>query len=286
MDKQPRETRMSSGTPFGRLIRQRRVALGLSPAGLADLVGRSASSVRSWERGSSTPTDENVLRSVAAVLGIEEGALRSAIGMPGEVPREELEEVGGERLAAFTGEVPEQDETPGQLGPVDDQDDADTPTPEGRSGEQMPAPRPVDTIDEVEGVYALNEAPEEPLAVATPVEDSTPPAGDLETQATVGEQPDTVAGDMQVGSRGDEIPAATATAAGMTSRTVAMPVSEPPAHGAAHSYLNDPDQMMTYWVRTVATVAFGVFLIVVLFWALARLGDSIGEVWDLFQAGT
>ena len=33
-------------------------------------------------------------------------------------------------------------------------------------------------------------------------------------------------------------------------------------------------------------VAMAAFLLIVLFWALGRLGESIGEVWDIFKAGS
>ncbi len=63
-----------------------------------------------------------------------------------------------------------------------------------------------------------------------------------------------------------------------------MPTTEPPQPGAP-SYLDDPDQMITYWIRTALTVAFAMFLLVVLFWALGKLGDSVGELWELIKAG-
>jgi hypothetical protein len=42
--------------------------------------------------------------------------------------------------------------------------------------------------------------------------------------------------------------------------------------------------MMTYWIRAGLTIALALFLLVVLFWALGKLGDSIGQIWDLFKA--
>jgi len=71
----------------------------------------------------------------------------------------------------------------------------------------------------------------------------------------------------------------------VTSPTVTLPVDVKPVQPAERSYLDDPDQMMTYWIRAALTVAFAVFLVIVLFWALGRLGDSIGEVWEIFKAG-
>ena len=76
------------------------------------------------------------------------------------------------------------------------------------------------------------------------------------------------------------------TVTSAASRTTVMPVAEPAARPVADSYLDDPDQMMTYWIRAALTVAFAMFLVIVLFWALGNLTDSIGEVWDLFKAAS
>ena len=93
---------MTRDTPFGALVRHRRVELGMSQAGLADLVGRSASAIRSWERGSSTPTDDGVVRSLAAILGLDEGELRTSVGMPADRIAEDTEVIGDQGLVFFS----------------------------------------------------------------------------------------------------------------------------------------------------------------------------------------
>ncbi|HZD24053.1 MAG TPA: helix-turn-helix domain-containing protein [Acidimicrobiia bacterium] len=60
---------------FGRTVRYRRTRLGLNQAKLGELVGRSAATVRSWERDESRPTDAKVLAALSAVLGINERQL-------------------------------------------------------------------------------------------------------------------------------------------------------------------------------------------------------------------
>lgn len=54
---------------------------------VGELVGRSSGTIRQWERGKSVPTDPAVVRSVAAVLGIDESELFTAAGLP--LPPEE-----------------------------------------------------------------------------------------------------------------------------------------------------------------------------------------------------
>jgi transcriptional regulator with XRE-family HTH domain len=60
---------------FGRTVRYRRTKLGLSQAKLGELVGRSAATVRSWERDNSRPDDPKVIGALAAILGVNEKQL-------------------------------------------------------------------------------------------------------------------------------------------------------------------------------------------------------------------
>ena len=84
---------------FGRTIRYRRTKLGISQAKLGDLVGRSASTVRSWERDRSTPNDSAVLSTLAAVLGLEERILYDKSGVA--IPERETSPTVEEALASL-----------------------------------------------------------------------------------------------------------------------------------------------------------------------------------------
>jgi transcriptional regulator with XRE-family HTH domain len=57
---------------FGDLVRRGREQAGLSQARLAELVGKSASTIRAWEQGRTRPGDAQVVSAVAAVLGVDE----------------------------------------------------------------------------------------------------------------------------------------------------------------------------------------------------------------------
>lgn len=69
---------------FGRTVRYRRTKLGMSQAHLAELVGRSTSTIRAWERDKSRPNDPEVVATLAAILGIDERMLfeRAQVEMP------------------------------------------------------------------------------------------------------------------------------------------------------------------------------------------------------------
>jgi transcriptional regulator with XRE-family HTH domain len=84
---------------FGRTVRYRRTKIGLSQAQLGELVGRSASSIRSWERDVSTPTDPAVITALSAILDIDLRALFDKAGVP--MPAEEAHSTVEEALASL-----------------------------------------------------------------------------------------------------------------------------------------------------------------------------------------
>jgi transcriptional regulator with XRE-family HTH domain len=89
---------------FGRTVRYRRTKIGLSQAKLGDLVGRSASTVRSWERDASTPSDNEVIDALAAVLAIDPRILYEKAGMA--VPDVETSPTVEQALASLRPETP------------------------------------------------------------------------------------------------------------------------------------------------------------------------------------
>jgi transcriptional regulator with XRE-family HTH domain len=70
---------------FGELIRRGREKVGVSQARLAELIGKSPSTLRSWEHDRSRPSDPGAVKALAAVLDLEETELMAAAGFtPGE----------------------------------------------------------------------------------------------------------------------------------------------------------------------------------------------------------
>lgn len=64
---------------FSHFLRGRREALGLGTARFAELVGRSPSTVRGWERGRARPGDPATVSAIAAVLDVDEEMLAALI---------------------------------------------------------------------------------------------------------------------------------------------------------------------------------------------------------------
>lgn len=83
--------RLKQGMPersFGRTVRFRRTKLGLSQARLGELVGRSASTVRAWERDKSIPREPSVLHALSVVLGVDERSLFEKAGQEPPIDQE------------------------------------------------------------------------------------------------------------------------------------------------------------------------------------------------------
>lgn len=74
----------------------------MSMARLGDLVGRSRSAVRAWERGESVPEDPSVIAALSAVLDLDEGDLYQAAGI--ERPPQETRPTVEQALASLRSE--------------------------------------------------------------------------------------------------------------------------------------------------------------------------------------
>jgi transcriptional regulator with XRE-family HTH domain len=98
---------------FARLIKRRRDALGFSQARLAELVGRSPSTIRNWERGNSTPSERSDAVALAAVLGLDEREVLEGAGFlaDGESAQETVEQ-GYASLAPEAPSPPPEAEEP------------------------------------------------------------------------------------------------------------------------------------------------------------------------------
>jgi len=229
---------------FGRTIRYRRTKMGLSQAKLGELVGRSASTIRSWERDTTVPSDESVVDALSAVLGIDKGMLYSKAGMeviPHETSPTVEQALATLSPAATIGDIASQAAEPLEL---DDEDD------DGYSQVEQP-----ETEDEEESVAEqwLRPFPEEVAPEPDPMWPTPPPSLPVATPPP-----------GYVAPRGSLIYA-----------PARPPVVEP-------SYIEDNAQRQLYRVRNLATVVLVVALVIVLIWAVGNAWDSFSSWWDDF----
>jgi len=147
---------------FGRTIRYRRTKLGLSQTKLGELVGRSAATIRQWERDKSRPNDPEVVVAVAAVLGIEERILFDKLGLAR--PEVETSPTVEEVLAEL---APEADEPE-----VDEPEDIQGESVSPDDGPQPSEPGEPPLVDVASASPGSAFAPTDPTPVLT-----LPPAG-------------------------------------------------------------------------------------------------------------
>jgi transcriptional regulator with XRE-family HTH domain len=227
------------------MIRDAREDLGLSHTRLADLVGRSPSIVRAWERGHATPEETTVLSSLAAVLGLEERALFQAAGVAPPGPR-----------SARTLEQTLSEIAPSALG---------APPRPASADRQSSAGRSVGT--------PLAAAPQEELAArpvfagSEPVRrgDHRPPSKVDLVLGRIARWSDAARGAFS-GRRAPRRPAA-------QSQPLVLP-------STARSYVEVPEQRLLYRMRSVF-VAIGLAVLVIVFvWAAKEFLDAAGASLD------
>lgn len=252
---------------LGRMIRRRRESLGFSQARLGELVGRSASTIRNWERGKSTPAAPTDAVALAAILGLDEQEVVAAAGFEkGDVETHQTMEQAYASLspqaeARFNHERDEklaERPVPAQGARVDDAPAPPKPEPGDRAGSQAPpeteaaeaAPRSTDPPDELGPVF--------------PPPASDPPVGRRLAALPADRTPDEEK--EREGGVGRAAPPTVLEAA---------PPEEP-------SYLEDPDERQRYRARAMATAAMVVFLLIVFLWSFDRAVDALGTMWDDF----
>lgn len=227
---------------FGRTVRYRRTKLGLSQAKLGELVGRSPSTIRSWERDRSAPTEAGVLRALAAVLGVDEEMLFEKAGR--ELPDDyEINPTVEEALASLQS-VDEFD-SPDDAGEVDDTDIAE------------PDDSPEDPIPE-----RLFEREDRDDQSTERGPESDPEQQPVRDPMSVGTTSDSQAGYLKPPEPYVVTPAT-------------PPFVEP-------SYMEDTSQRQLYRVRNLATLVVAVALVIALLWALSESLGALGSWWDDF----
>ena len=245
---------------FGRTVRYRRTKIGLSQAQLGELVGRSASSIRSWERDVSTPTDPSVINALSAILDIDGRALYDKAGV--DLPAVETHSTVEQALASLAP-LPLEDPIEETVEPdpvVAASHDLDNVEPGLDSDSELEA----EVHEHDDGVESEPEEAREPK----PVFESF----SLEPAPTPRSEP-LVAAQME--SNREPSPAFVSPPEPYVITAPTPPVVEP-------SYIEDTDQRQMYRVRNLATVVLVVALVILLLWSLSNTVDAIGTWWDEF----
>ena len=229
---------------FGRTVRYRRNKLGLSQAKLAELVGRSTATIRSWERDQTRPNDPKILGALAAVLGVDEHHLFDKA----EVDRPAAETSPTVEQALATLSV--RDDVSDELSELADEERSDA------EGEPSSSVRAHATLD--------------PTPLPVSVGDYT-----FDFDGEFGE------GDMEVASQRELVGAGSMSPAFIAPPEPyqQMPISP---NFADVSYMEDEAQRQVYRIRNLATVIAVLMLVIAFIWALGEGLGALGEWWEAF----
>jgi len=297
---------MASQLSLGDLIQRQRAALGLTQARLAELVGRSPSTVRSWERDRGVPGDKAALTALMAVLGLtdeevenaigdQEGAADESVG-PGLIPLIDapFDEPTRSPLPPKRTELfPRREPAVHDSRPIP----ADLPF-----GEEASAPAAAELIEEPESPLDRVDSPivADPVA-GEDVGDFPEAVSQQQPEPSVDRVDSPIVADPEVGVGVSEPPASarlqipapaerrgpvtvpapvvsteqTAVTAPTDSGTSAVSLRSRPA-----SYLDDPDELRTYRTRMILTAILLVLMFIVLTWAFGEARDAFGLIFD------
>ena len=236
---------------FGRTVRYRRTKAGLSQAKLGELVGRSTSSVRSWERDTVTPNDPDVVRALAAVLALDERMLFDKAGL--STPEAETSPTVEQALATLRPEP--------AAPPVDD-------SSVGQSLEQPPVNDDESGVDDEQ----LEIAPTLPLEVES---DDVLPLSPEVASDDVLPLPSEVESD-------DVPPLPPRVEPGYVAPRESLVITAPSPPIVEPSYMEDSTQRQMYRVRNLATIVLMVGLVIVLLWAFSNTLSALVSWWDDF----
>lgn len=257
---------------FARLIRKRRDSLGFSQARLGELVGRSATTIRNWERGNSTPAERADALALAAVLGLDEREVLEGAGF--ELSAAEDHQTIEQAYASLAPQPPVTDESVPRRDIDEAAPDADDPETDGVDGAEVELE--VDSADEASRPAAADVTSGPPL-----VDFPYPPDDGARHLATDRDERQEI---DDIGAERFELPEEAfgpESFGSEPSRAAPPTVLETPRAGEP-SYLEDPEERQHYRVRALATAAMVLALIIVFLWSFDRATDALGTMWEDF----
>jgi transcriptional regulator with XRE-family HTH domain len=244
---------------FGRTVRYRRTRIGLSQAQLGELVGRSASSIRSWERDVSTPTDPSVLTALSAILDIDGRALFDKAGVT--TPAVETHPTVEESLASLA------------------------PLPLEEPIEETIEPDPL--IASTAAVAAVEARLDADSELEAEVQEHLPPEPEWEDELTREPEPAIDTFYLPPDREPQPEPVRAVQMSSSTEPAYVSPpepylITAPTPPVVDPSYMEDDSQRQMYRVRNLATVVLVVALTILLLWSLGNAVEAVGTWWEEF----
>jgi transcriptional regulator with XRE-family HTH domain len=236
---------------FGDFVRRAREQAGLTQSRLAQLIGKSPTTIRSWEHGRTNPADRGAVSAMAAVLGLDETELLGQAGFQEpETPtalsgRQELSSLASERDVMFVPVVTE---------------------PSGPVMTDLPEPESEESALAHDAITAAPPAETEPITVTISPERVPAPAA-AAAEAVVDEPVRETPGPRTK----IVVTHQSATGASLGSSN---------GYVGALSYVEDEAEKDFYRRRGLITALVLVFMVIVVWWGLGRTGGAIGDLID------
>lgn len=257
---------------FGDLVRRGREEAGLSQARLALLIGKSPTTIRSWEHGRTHPVDPGAVAALAAVLGLDEAELLGQAGF--EAPaartrpsaRQELNNLAIERTEMIAlAPPPPVGPASVKIGkpPISEPDLADSGVPVIPVAMDVAVESGSAEIPETE--VDVNPVTPDPIEIPGAPGEVSKPKVRLPRVATKLREPK---------------PRVIVTQQGVSGRGSVGINGQVGSNGyiAGRSYLEDEAEKDFYRRRGLITALVLVLMVIVIWWALGRTGGAIGEL--------
>ena len=251
---------------FGDFVRRAREQAGLTQSRLAQLIGKSPTTIRSWEHGRTNPADPGAVTAMAAVLGLDENDLLGQAGFeeaqPAHAPnaRQELSSLISAQNRNF----------PLAVAP-DVSVDTDVPV-----GTELPEHQPetdqipvADTRIEAAVPAAVADTPIEapaPAAIEGKVTDLPDPAPASPTAEPIAQKPVR------------DIPGPKTRIVVTQQSSAGTSVGSSNGYVGALSYVEDDTEKDFYRRRGSITAVVLIFMVVVIWWALGRTGGAVADL--------
>ena len=233
---------------FGDFVRRAREQAGLTQSRLAQLIGKSPTTIRSWEHGRTKPAHPGAVSAMAAVLGLDENELLGQAGF------EDTDVAARASRQALSSPVSEQDRTISLANP-----------PDGSLTTHLPEPLP--------------ERDQIPLA-EIPIEVTAPAASEAKVVTVTvvpPPKPTTPVPEPMVETPIPDVPGPRTRIVVTQQSATGTSVGSSNGYVGALSYVEDAAEKDFYRRRGVITAAVLIFMVIVIWWALGRTGGAIAD---------
>lgn len=279
-----------SSQSFGHLISARRHELGLTQVRLAQLLGVAPGTLRNWERGRATPTSDDTMTALAAVLGIgekdiaDEGAFSADPNHPDESTPDD-----GEALDVSPGPPPGNATTDDPVAGDDAIASWETGTP--KRGRRLRVEESEDPVEDSGSPFLGKANPAAAMLSGLKESEIVSTLRESETLSALKDSEILSGLRQRIANTFAPTESDTDDSGEMSDPSWSEDLGMGGRHGSAShsltedayyepSYVEDPDEMDHYRHRWIITAFVVIVLLMVAFWAMGQAQASLADGWQ------